>query len=87
MSLLDIKHISTTAFHSQKNGNIERGHQAFSKDFTILSNETGKVWTVHLPHAIWADRIAIIPRQGILVGVWETVVFCIADSYPCPYST
>jgi transposase InsO family protein len=67
---LSIQHISTTAYHPQSNGMVERSHRQL-KD-TLRGRLAGAKWTDHLPWVLMGLRAAA-PKEDSGVSSVEMV--------------
>ena len=61
---LKIKHIKTTAFHSQSNGNIERMHSTLNNLIKTSMAENQNNWDENLKHVTFAINSAVNQTTG-----------------------
>ena len=57
-ALLDkygIKRMLTSAYHSQANGMVERGHRPIVDALAKIGEGRGEDWVAYLPAVLWAD--------------------------------
>jgi len=54
--LLDIKRLSTSGYHPQTNGELERWHRTFKNMLAKVVNKHGNDWDQYLPKLLWAYR-------------------------------
>jgi transposase InsO family protein len=69
MSRLKIRHHTTTAYHPQSNGMVERSHRQI-KD-TLRARLAGNEWVVHLPWVLLSIRAA--PKDDSAISAAEMV--------------
>lgn len=60
-----IKHTWTSAYHSQGNGMVERGHQPVVNGLAKHAATTGTRWIDALPAMLWADRTTVKSTTGM----------------------
>ena len=60
-----IKKVSTSPYHPQGNGRIERGHRSIKDALSKLKIEKRGNWVQNLPAVLWADRVTVQSSTGV----------------------
>jgi len=66
---LGIQHISTTAYHPQSNGLVERFHRQLKE--SLRSRDAGSTWWEHVPWVLLGIRTA--PKEDSAISAGEAV--------------
>lgn len=61
---MGVKKVTTSAYHPQGNGMIERGHRSILDSLSKVCGDNPEQWPNKLPAVLWADRITVKRTTG-----------------------